>query len=387
MTREFIGYGRHWIDDDDVAAVAAALRSDFLTQGPQVAGFEKALADYVGARHAVAVSSGTAALHLAVQALGLPGGRRGLTSANTFAASANCFLYNGLQPGFVDIDEQSFNLDPDDLGRRLRSDTAVVIPVHFAGQPCDMAAVASAVGGRAAIIEDASHAIGSRDADGAMVGSCTRSDMAVFSFHPVKTIATGEGGAVTTNRTELYQALLRLRSHGITREPHRFRHPEEAGPWYYEMQELGFNYRLTDIQAALGASQLSKIERFVARRREIVAAYNRAFAGRPWLQTPVERPGVRSAFHLYVVRLDFARLGKPRAQVMAELHDLGIGTQVHYIPVHLHPHYRERFGFQPGDFPRAERYYQSCLSLPLFPRLSDDDVARVVAAVAGLDTP
>ena len=386
-----INYGKQWIDDDDIAAVVEVLKSDFLTQGPRVPEFEKALAAYVGAEYAVAVSNGTAALHLAVNALGIPAGHEGLTVPNTFAASANCFLYNGLLPRFVDIDARTYCMDAAALEERVTLLTRVVIPVHFAGQPAEMETIAGIAKNRNIhVIEDASHAIGSRYENGKMVGSCSYSDMTIFSFHPVKTIATGEGGAITTNNKGLYEKLLLLRNHGITKEASTFAgpaaKPDDHGPWYYEMQELGFNYRLTDIQAALGLSQLKKIDRFIKRRREIVKRYNQVFKYLPFLTVPYERAGIFSAFHLYVLQIDFKGINKSRTQVMQELREKGIGTQVHYIPVHLQPYYREHFGFKEGDFPVSEDYYRHCLSIPLYPRMSNDDIDRVIEAVSGLTT-
>jgi len=390
-SRKMINYGKHWIDDDDIAAVVGVLKSDFITQGPRIGDFEKSLADYVGAKYAVAVSSGTAALHLAVTTLNLDKGTEGITSPNTFAASANCFVYNGLTPIFADIDKNTYCIDPSEIKKRMTPQTRVVIPVHFAGQPCEMERIADITkNNKVHIIEDASHAIGSRYANGQMVGSCCYSDMATFSFHPVKTIATGEGGAITTNDKNLYEQLIMLRNHGITKDPSKFKiphssliihHSDLTGPWYYEMQQLGFNYRMTDIQAVLGISQLKKIETFIERRRQIIKEYNRAFETIEWLTTPYEREGIFSAFHLYVLKIDFEKINKTRTQVMEELKAKGIGTQVHYIPVHLLPYYRENFGFKEGDFPRAEHYYHQCLSIPLYPRMTDEDVQQVIDAV------
>ncbi|MCP4215612.1 MAG: UDP-4-amino-4,6-dideoxy-N-acetyl-beta-L-altrosamine transaminase [bacterium] len=384
---DFINYGKQWIDKDDIASVTAALQSDFLTQGPRVGDFEKALADYVGARYAVAVSNGTAALHIAVQALHPDKKWEGITSPNTFVASSNCFLYNGFKPGFSDIDPKTYNLCPDALKEKITPHTRVVVPVHFAGQPADMeriSALAEIHGIH--LIEDASHAIGSTYTNGKKVGSCCFSDMTIFSFHPVKTIATGEGGAITTNSKNLYDMLIKLRTHGITKEPSKLLNtePDFVGPWYYEMHDLGFNYRMTDMQAALGCSQMKKIDTFAARRREIVDTYNAAFKNENWLTTPYERDGLSSAFHLYVLKIDFQTIGKTRTRVMEELKAKGIGTQVHYIPVHLQPYYRNNFGFKPGDFPEAEHYYSQCLSIPLYAKMSDEDVNRVIEAVKDL---
>ncbi|MCP5052127.1 MAG: UDP-4-amino-4,6-dideoxy-N-acetyl-beta-L-altrosamine transaminase, partial [bacterium] len=274
---------------------------------------------------------------------------------------------------------------------RMTAETGIIIPVHFAGQPCDMAEIVKlgknpVTGNPVHIIEDASHAIGSHYDNSKSVGSCYYSDMTTFSFHPVKTIATGEGGAITTNSKTLYDRLMLLRNHGITKDPEKLQNndPEFTGPWYYEMQELGFNYRLTDIQAALGTSQLNKSNEFARRRREIVNTYNDAFRDIPWLTTPYERTGVYSAFHLYVLKIDFKGIGKTRTDVMMELKEKGVGTQVHYIPVHLQPYYREHYGFKPGDFPNTEDYYRQCLTIPLYPKMTDDDIKHVIEAVRSL---
>ncbi len=410
-----LNYGKHWLDNDDIAAMAAVLKSDFLTQGPQVGLFEQAIAAYVGCQYAVAVSSGTAALHIAVAALKqerLPTGSMppfsGITAPNTFVASANCLCYNGLEPDFADIDPLNYSIDPLAIKKRLTPRTRIIIPVHFAGQACDMEAISrlkenpGAGFGPLYIIEDASHAIGSRYANGKPVGSCCYSDMTVFSFHPVKTIATGEGGLITTNDKDLYERLLLLRSHGITKDHAKLKYHHTsfapldpvfaddvapAAPWYYEMQALGFNYRMTDIQAALGTSQMKKIAGFVTRRRQIVDMYNLAFKSLNGVTIPYEKPGLYSAFHLYVLKFDFAYLCKSRPQVMKELLQQGIGTQVHYIPVHLQPFYRENFSFTPGDFPHAEAYYQQCLSIPLYPKMTDAEVEQVITAIVALTEP
>lgn len=374
-------YGTQWVDDEDIAAVVDVLRHGHLTQGPKVAEFERALAESVHARYCVSFSNATVALHSAIAALNLPQGSSGLTSPNTFVASANCMAYSGVRPDFADIDPRTYNVTADSLESRISEKTAVLVPVHFAGQPADMAGI-SEVARRhdLAIVEDAAHAIGSRYADGDPVGSCRHSAMTVFSFHPVKTMTTGEGGAVTTNDAALHGRLQLLRSHGITRDPARL--TAQPGPWYYEMIELGFNYRLTDLQCALGITQLAKLQRFMRRRREIVGAYNRAFAAISAATIPFEAPGLDSCFHLYVLAVDFARIGKTRSQVMQQLADRGVGSQVHYIPVHLQPWYRKNFGYGPGYCPVAEAYYERALSLPLFPRMSDDDVSHVITSVA-----
>ncbi|MDI1282452.1 UDP-4-amino-4,6-dideoxy-N-acetyl-beta-L-altrosamine transaminase [Brevundimonas sp.] len=377
-----IPYGRQSIDAEDEAAVLAVLRSPLLTQGPATAAFEADLAAHVGAKYCVAVANGTAALHIAMAGLEMEAGE-GITTPNTFVATSNAMAYVGLTPVFADIDPATLNLSPTATRAALTPQTRLIAPVHFAGLPADMPAFQAMAADRdIRIIEDASHAIGSEYVGGGRVGNCRHSDATVFSFHPVKTITAGEGGAITTNDEALYQRLLMLRSHGITRDPARL--ADNPGPWWYEQQALGFNYRMTEIQAALGASQLRKLDHFMARRQAIVARYHQAFAGLNWLVRPPETPGQSVCQHLYVVQIDFDAIGRTRPQVMATLLAQGVGTQVHYIPVHLQPWYRQSFGTAAGQYPAAEAYYDRALSLPLFPAMSDDDVEQVITAVRGL---
>ena len=382
--QSILPYGRQWIDDDDVRAVVDALTSDFLTQGPQVSAFEDELAAYTGARYAVAVANGTAALHLAVLALDLPERSLGTTHPNTFVATSNALAYAGHTPRFVDIHPETYVMDPDALSNQMTEEQVkVVLPVHFAGSTAgveDVSLIARSHGAR--IIEDAAHAIGGSYADGSKVGSCTLSDMTIFSFHPVKTMTTGEGGAITTNDREFHRRLVMLRTHGITRDPAQTK--QSPGPWYYEMQMLGFNYRMTDLQAALGRSQLSKLDRFVSRRQAIVARYNEAFADLSWLRTPTEPHGRQTSWHLYVLQFDWNAVGLDRVAVMQKLRDSGVGTQVLYIPVVLQPYYRETYGYKPGDFPVAESYYSRTLAIPLFPAMTDEDQTHVIDSVRGL---
>ena len=387
-----IPYGRHCLDEDDIQAVVDVLRHGWLTQGPKIAEFEEAIASYVGARYAVAVSSGTAALHIACIAAGVGKDDVVLTSANTFVASANCALYVGAIPQFSDIDPVSLNLDPVQLARRcaeLRPVKAIV-PVHFAGTTCDMPAIRRIAESRGAvIIEDAAHAFGATYADGRRVGCCADSDMTVFSFHPVKTIATAEGGVVTTNNEDIYRDLLRLRSHGINKNSDPFQFPDNAvsdgipNPWYYEMQEIGFNYRITDIQCALGLSQLAKVDRFLARRRELALRYDRMLAEVPHVSPTQLASRAASSHHLYVVRIDFERIGCSRAKFMHELRARDIITQVHYIPAHTHPYFRAH-GHAEDRFPVSEDYYRQALSLPLYFGLTDEQQEYVVRQVKGL---
>lgn len=378
-----IGYGHQYIDNDDIQAVVTVLKSDYLTQGPAVVKFEQEICRITGAKYCVSVSNATAGLHIAVAALELDEGSEGITSPNTFLASSNCMVYNNVKPVFADINPVSYNIAPAEIEKHISNKTKLLIPVHFAGLPCEMDEISAiAKEHNLHVIEDAAHAIGSQYADGSYVGNCKYSDMTVFSFHPVKTITTGEGGAVTTNDEKIYQKLLMLRSHGTTKDEKLL--TKNPGPWYYEMQSLGFNYRMTDMQAALGYSQLQKLDFFKKRRREVVAMYNKTFAGMKYLKTPTEPENVSSCFHLYATQINFASLGKTRSQVMAELREKGIGTQVHYIPVPTQPFYKEKYGYKDGDFPKAEKYYEQELSLPLYPGLSDDDVNMVINAVKGI---
>lgn len=398
----FISYGRQWIDENDIRKVVEVLKCGPITQGPEVGKFEGALKTYCNAKYAVALNSGTSGLHIACLSAGIADGDEVITSPITFVATANSIAYCGGNPIFADIDPQTYNISPDELEKKITPKTKAVIPVHFSGQCSDMEKIFQIVklaekkyGHKIFIIEDASHALGSLY-KGARIGSCALSDMAVMSFHPVKHITTGEGGTVFTNDEALCGKLKRFRSHGITSIPEDFVFPEQAcqtefplniktmNPWYYEQIELGFNYRITDIQCALGLSQLGRIGRFIERRREIVQQYNQAFEGIDTIQIPYEREESISNFHLYVLLFEFDCIGIPRARFIRELKRSGIKTQVHYIPVHTQPFYQKQYGTRWGDFPNAEDYYQKCLSIPLYPAMTGSDVEKVIAEIRKL---
>lgn len=378
----FIPYGRQDISQEDIDTVVEVLRSDWITQGPKIAVFEKIVSDYCGAKYAVAVSSATAGLHIACLAAGLSQGDILWTSPNTFVASANCGLYCGATVDFVDIDPNTYNLSIEELERKLTEAEnqgclpKVVVPVHFSGQSCEMEKIAqlsAKYGFR--VIEDAAHGIGGRY-QGEPVGSCQFSDMAVFSFHPVKIITTGEGGMVLTNKEDLYEKLIRLRSHGITRKVELMRE-ESHGPWYYQQLELGFNYRMTDIQAALGASQMQRLDEFVKRRRFLAERYNQLLQDLP-LVLPWQHPDTESSWHLYVIRLKLNKISKSHRQVFEDLRQAKIGVNLHYIPVHTQPYYKQ-LGFNWGDFPQAEQYYREAISIPIYYGLTEENQETVVA--------
>jgi UDP-4-amino-4,6-dideoxy-N-acetyl-beta-L-altrosamine transaminase len=386
---KMIPYSRQTLEASDVAAVVKTLKSDWLTQGPKVAEFEKKLAETCGARFAVAVSSGTAALHLACLALGVQSGDEVITTPNTFAASANCVVYCGGKPVFADIDPHTFNLSPQAFEETISPKTKGVIPVHFAGLPCEMKKIHETAKKRGLfVLEDGSHALGARywsEGRWVQVGSCAHADACVFSFHPVKGITTGEGGAITTNNAALYERLVLLRTHGITKSPAQFHHRELAfwgdglvSGWYYEMQELGFNYRIPDVLCALGLNQLKRLGKFIRARRAIAAYYDKTLAGERALELPKEPKGYESAYHLYVIRLRLERLTAGRAQIFDALRHEGLGVQVHYIPVHYQPYYRHR-GYKPGLCPNAEAYYERVISIPVFPGLTPALRKQVVA--------
>jgi UDP-4-amino-4,6-dideoxy-N-acetyl-beta-L-altrosamine transaminase len=379
-----IPYGRQQVTQDDVDAVVSVLQSDFLTQGPVVPRFERAVAEYCGAGHGLAVNSATSALHIACMALGLGPGDTLWTTPISFVASANCGIYCGASVDFVDIDPRTYNLCPIALERKLVEAQKsgrlpkVVVAVHLCGQPCDMRAIqtlADRFGFK--VIEDASHAIGGRYL-GEPIGNCKYSDISVFSFHPVKIITTAEGGMALTNDAGLAQRMDLLRSHGITRDPARMTH-EPDGPWYYQQIDIGFNYRMTELHAALGLSQVARLDQYVARRHALVEHYEAAFAGLP-VTRPWQHPDGYSGLHLYVIRLQLDKVGRSHRQVFESLREQGIGVNLHYIPIHTQPFY-QRMGFQVGDFPEAERYYREAISLPLFPAMSDEDQQRVISAL------
>lgn len=409
-------YGRQSIDRDDELAVARALSADSLTSGPEVHSFEREFAEFVGAKHAVAVCNATAALNLAMKVLGLGPGDRVVTSPNTFLASANAAAYVGAVPDFCDIDPVFHNLDPGELESAWKPDTKAVVAVDYAGVPCDTCKIARVARTRGSyVIEDACHGIGSgfsAECRNWKLGGHPWADITTFSFHPVKTMTTGEGGILVTDNEDWAAKARLLRSHGVTREPSTFiglvdentqassfRSPlSEFGPWYYEMHELGYNFRLTDIQCALGRSQLARLPAFMKRRQELARCYNEAFNNLGWLQVPSlatycppPDTGSRFAFelsdlslHLYTVQIDFERIGKTRTQVMQELRAKDVGSQVLYIPVYLQPWYRRTYGYTAGKCPVAEQFYEQALSLPLYPAMTDDEHSRVVSAVKEL---
>ena len=376
-----IPYGRQDISNADIEAVIDVLKSDFLTQGPTVERFEMAVAGYCGVARGVAVSSATAALHLACLALDVGPGDLVWTSPISFVASANCALYCGADVDFVDIDPQSTSMSLDALAEKLE-DAAnrnrlpkVVIPVHLGGQSCPMDEIARLARTYGfAVVEDASHAIGGTY-KGEPVGNCRFSDIAVFSFHPVKIVTTGEGGMALTNRADLAEKMTLLRSHGITRDPALMQGPSQGG-WYYEQVDLGFNYRMTDIHAALGCSQLRRVDQFVGRRRDLAQRYDQHLKDLP-LTLPWQHPDAQSAWHLYVIRLDLKRLAISHREVFERLRSADIGVNLHYIPIHTQPYFK-KLGFKSGEFPEAERYYEEAITIPLFPGMSEAQQDEVV---------
>jgi UDP-4-amino-4,6-dideoxy-N-acetyl-beta-L-altrosamine transaminase len=375
-----IPYGKHLVDEDDVDAVVEVLRNQFLTQGTVVPQFEQALCEYTGANHCVAVNSATSGLHVACLAAGVAAGDSVWTVPNSFVASANCALYCGATIDFVDIDPLTRNIDISALETKLQHAATqnclpkALIVVHFSGLSCDMQTIQKLTQLYSIVlIEDAAHGLGGSYQQ-SKIGSCVYSDMAVLSFHPVKSITSAEGGAVLTNQSQLYQKLQLFAKHGVTKDPSQYQ-GENHGPWYYQQLELGYNYRLSDLHAALGLSQLNKLDVFIQKRSELAKVYDNALADLP-LKLPVEEPQFKSAWHLYMVELT----QHDRQHVYQQLHDKGVGVNVHYIPIHLQPYYQQ-LGFKQGAFPVSEHFYQNALSLPLFPSLTDTEQAKVIAVL------
>jgi len=381
----FIPYGMHWIDEKDINEVVNVLESKQIAQGLTIEAFQTTLNHYCNARYSIAVNSGTSALHIACLACGLQPGDEVITTPITFVASVNCACFCGATPVFADIDPKTYNISVAEIEKKITPNTKIIIPVHFAGQSCEMESLHAIIkvaekkyGRKIYIIEDASHALGSYYKQ-KKVGSCTYSDMAVLSFHPVKHITTGEGGAVLTNDKILINKMRVFAGHGIDKNKDLYK--EKKQRWYYEQRELGYNYRISDINCSLGISQLKKLGYFISRRREIVDQYNKAFKKIKHIQIPFEAKSCNSNFHLYVLLFDFEQIGIERNEVMAKFFDMGIQTQVHYIPVHTQPYYQNHFNTDWGDLPKAENYYKKCLSLPLFPTLTDIEVSKVITVV------
>jgi UDP-4-amino-4,6-dideoxy-N-acetyl-beta-L-altrosamine transaminase len=375
--REFIPYGRQYIDEEDIRAVVEVLRSDYITTGPKIAELENRIAEYTGAKHAVVVSNGTAALHAACFAAGIEAGDEVITTPMTFAASANCILYMGAKPVFADIDSRTYNIDPKEIERKITEKTKAIIPVHFTGQPCDMDEIMKiAEKNGLTVIEDGAHALGA-EYKGRRIG--TIGSMTTFSFHPVKHITTGEGGAITTNDDNLYEKLIMFRTHGITRDKDLMN--QDEGPWYYEQHYLGYNNRITDIQAALGISQMNKLESFLEKRRSFAAAYNKLLRGLEGITVPYQADYGNSAWHIYIIRLNQTKLGLRRREVFEELRKRNIGVNVHYIPVYYHPYFRE-LGYEKGICPVAEELYEEIITLPLYPAMELEDIYYIVENIA-----
>jgi len=376
VRKEFLPYGHQWIDDDDVKAVSDVLKTDFITQGKKVDEFERKVAEYCNAKYAVAFSSGTAALHAACAVAGIKKNNEAITTPMTFAASANAIVYCGGKPVFADIKLDTININPEEIRKKITKNTKVIIPVDFAGQPCELDEINKiASKDDLIVIEDAAHSLGA-EYKGQKIGGL--SDMTVLSFHPVKAITTGEGGMVLTNIENFYEKLRVFRHHGIIKS-HDL--AKNKGEWYYEIQQLGYNFRLTDFQCALGISQLKKLDKNIKRRREIAANYNDAFEENEEIITPTELDCVKSAYHIYVIQIKPDLLKVGRKEIFDALRAENIGVNVHYIPVHYHPFYQKEFGYKKGDFPNTERYYEHALTLPIFPRMSKDDVNDVIEAV------
>jgi UDP-4-amino-4,6-dideoxy-N-acetyl-beta-L-altrosamine transaminase len=372
----YLPYGQQQIDDHDIQAVIDILKGDFLTTGPTIQQFEEAIAKYVGAKYAVSFSSGTAALHAACYAAGITEGDEVITTSMTFVASANCILYQGGKPVFADIDYETYNICTKSIEEKITNKTKAIIPVHFTGQPVELDKIKKIANeNNLIIIEDAAHALGATYKN-QKIGSI--GDMTMFSFHPVKHITTGEGGVITTNNTLLYEKLVQFRTHGIERNPQKLL--DNHGPWYYEMQFLGYNYRMTDIQAALGLSQLSKLDSFIKIRKKYVDIYNKEFNSLPEIIIPKQLPQTHSSWHLYIIRLNTKLLKGNRKEIYEALQKENIGVNVHYIPVHLQPFY-QNLGYRKGLCPQAENLYEEIITLPLFPKMTKVDVRDVIKAV------
>jgi len=386
MKKNIVTYGKHFIDQSDIDAVINVLKGNTLTQGPNVLSFEKAIANYVGAKYAVAVSTWTSGLHIAYLAAGLTKNDSLITSPITFVATSNAAKYCGAKPIFSDIDDETVNLCTKQLSNTLKKhpNAKILVPVHFAGLPCKMNEINKiAKENNLIVIEDAAHALGAKYEDGSMVGNCKYSDMTGFSFHPVKSIAAGEGGMITTNSKEIYRKLLRLRSHGINKIDDNFINYELAftngiqNPWYYEMQELGYNYRITDIQCALGESQLKKLNKFILKRSDLVKKYDAAFKNFKNLKPIQIHSRVNSSHHIYPVRINYGSCNISRAELMHKLKEEGILTQVHYMPVPMHPYYNN-LNYNMINYPNSSKFYNEALTLPLYYSLSDNDQNRVI---------
>ncbi len=388
----FLPYSRQSIDKEDIYEVTKTLKKDFITQGPKIYEFEKNFAKYVKAKYAVACATGTAALHIACQSLKLGKGRNLLTSPITFVASANCAQFLGADTHFADIDLDNYCISPSSLEKILKNKKIdIVVVVHMSGHPADLEGINNLKKKYDfKIIEDACHALGSSYKN-KKIGSCFYSDISTFSFHPVKPITTGEGGMVTTNSEKIYKSLLKFRTHGIHKNKDDFFNKDMAydkignvNQWYYEMSDLGHNHRITDFQSALGNSQLKKIDKFIQARRKIAKIYNNGFSKYKFIKVPKVNPNTSHAYHLYTLLIDFKRINKSRNEIMKKLRDMNIGTQVLYIPIHLQPYYLKKYGFKIGDFPNAENYYESCLSIPIFPNIQKREIDYVIDRINNL---